>query len=119
LFHPKVRRQPRGTHFAGLFRWPLALPALGAGALMFSSMHVARADCRLEVELLGADLKGVALTEQQKLQLAPLVDDALKRCRLGREDAALHYLDKARAVAGITRKPDELGSPSPATGPVR
>lgn len=82
-------------------------------------MPVVRADCRLELELLGADLKGIVLTEQQKLQLAPFVDDALKRCRLGREDAAQYYLDKARAVAGITRKPDELGSPSPATGPVR
>jgi hypothetical protein len=112
LFHPKVRRKPRRTHFAGLFRWQLALPTLGAGALMLCSMHLARADCRLEVELLGVDLKGVVLTEQQKQQLAPLVDDALKRCRLGREDAALHYLDKARAVAGITRKPDDLDPPT-------
>lgn len=79
---------------------------------MLCWMPPARADCRLEVELLGADLKGVALTEQQKQQLAPLVDDALKRCRLGREDAALHYLERARAVADITRKPDDLDQPT-------
>lgn len=79
----------------------------------------AHADCRLELELIGADLKGIVLTEQQKLQLAPLVDDALKRCRLGREEAALQFVEKARAVAGITRKPDDLDSPGPSTAPVR
>ncbi|MEO8038022.1 MAG: hypothetical protein ABI794_04590 [Betaproteobacteria bacterium] len=73
----------------------------------------ARADCRLELELIGADLKGVELTEQQKQQLAPLVDDALKRCRLGREEAAQYFLAKARAVAGIVREPDELDEPPP------
>lgn len=72
----------------------------------------ARADCRLELELIGTDLKGVRLTEQQKLQLAPLIDDAQKRCRLGREDAAQQYLAKARALAGIERRDDDLEPPA-------
>jgi hypothetical protein len=76
------------------------------------------ADCRLELELLGQDLKGLALSEPQKLRLAPLVDDALKRCRLGWEAAALAYIDKARDVAGIVRPADALGDP-PGDGPVR
>jgi hypothetical protein len=86
--------------------------ALGAAA-------AARADCRLEIELLGADLRGVVLTESQKLQLAPRVDDALKHCRIGREDAAQRYIEKARAVAGIARKPDDLDAPRSTAAPTR
>jgi hypothetical protein len=71
-----------------------------------------QADCRLELELIGTDLKGVRLTESQKLQLAPLVDNAQKRCRLGREAAAQDDLKKARAVAGIERNDDDLDLPA-------
>ena len=42
-----------------------------------------------------------------------MTDDALKRCRVGREDAAVVYLDKARAVAGIPKKIDDLDLPEP------
>lgn len=74
---------------------------------------MATADCRIELELLSRDLKGVALTDTQIQQMAPFVDDALKRCRVGREDAAVVYLDKARAVAGIPKKVDDLDLPEP------
>ena len=73
----------------------------------------AAADCRLELELIGIDLKGVRLTEQQKLAVAPLIDEGLKRCRLGREAAATVYFDKARKVAGIERRDDD-DLPAPA-----
>jgi hypothetical protein len=63
----------------------------------------ALADCRLEVELLATDLKGVPLTEAQKFQMAPLIDEALKRCRIQREAASLEYIAKARRVAGVER----------------
>lgn len=66
----------------------------------------ASADCRLEVELLSADLKGVALTEAQKFRIAPLIDDALKRCRIQREAASLEYIAKARKIAGVERNED-------------
>ena len=100
-------RAPRALPFAGLRR---STGVFCVTALV--GLSSARADCRLELELIGADLKGVVLSEQQKLQLAPLVDDALKRCRLGREEAALAFLEKARAVAGITRKVDDLDAPA-------
>lgn len=74
--------------------------------------HSVHADCRLDLELIGADLKGVRLMEPQKLQLAPLIDNAQKRCRLGREAAAQDDLKKARAVAGIERNDDDLDLPA-------
>lgn len=66
----------------------------------------ALADCRLEVELLATDLEGVALTEAQKFQMAPLIDEALKRCRIQREAASLEFIAKARRVAGVERNED-------------
>lgn len=111
---PKFDRKPRGTFAAGLF---LALAA-GSALLILAAAPV-HADCRLELELIGTDLKGIVLTEEQKLRMAPMVDDASKRCRLGREEAALQFLDKARAVAGITRKPDELDLPASSGAPAR
>jgi hypothetical protein len=66
----------------------------------------ALADCRLEVELLATDLEGVTLTESQKFQMAPLIDEALKRCRIQREAASLEYIAKARRVAGVERNED-------------
>jgi hypothetical protein len=103
LFALRSLPKPRGRRFAGLF--------IGA-VLALSVVETARADCRLELELIGTDLKGVRLTEQQKLQLAPLIDDAQKRCRFGREAAAQQYLAQARKLAGIVRKDDDLDSPA-------
>jgi hypothetical protein len=82
-----------------------------AGVVLVVPAAPAGADCRLELELLGHDLKGVALTEAQRLALAPLVDDGIKRCRLGREREAEAYFEKARAVAGIVRPADDLDTP--------
>ena len=81
---------------------------MGFAAFLLGAVPLAWADCRLELELLGRDLKGVSLTDMQIQQMAPFVDDALKRCRIGREDAAIGFLDKARAVAGIPKKVDDL-----------
>lgn len=88
-------------------RCPPAGPLLAVVAWLAPAAP-AGADCRLELELLGHDLRGVALTESQRLALAPLVDDGIKRCRLGREREAEVYFEKARAVAGIVRPADDL-----------
>ena len=101
-------RAERAFTLAGSLRTQLIC---GLGLLGVSTLAVA--DCRLELELLSRDLKGLALTEAQVQQMAPFVDDALKRCRVGREDAAVVYLDKARAVAGIPKKVDDLDLPDP------
>jgi len=77
----------------------------GLAAVIFCTG--ARADCRLELELMSADLHGVKLTERQSHELAALVDEVLKRCRMGWEDSAMQYITKARAVAGIAKR-DEL-----------
>jgi hypothetical protein len=84
------------------------IPAL----ILILSAQIAAADCRLELELMGADLHGVKLTESQSHRLAALVDQALKRCAMGWEASALEYILEARAVAGIP-KHDELDDPSP------
>jgi len=87
------------------------VPAVALAALA----QVASADCRLELELMSADLRGVRLTEAQSQQLAALVDDALKRCGMGWESSALEYIAKARAVAGIPERNwlDDDPGPSP------
>lgn len=97
-------------------RLPPAGPAL-ALLLWLAPAAPAGADCRLELELLGRDLKGVTLSEPQRLALAPLVDDGIKRCRLGREQEAEAYFEKARAVAGIIRPADDLDAPAPPARP--
>lgn len=87
---------------------------LGITAFVLAT-SLARADCKLELELIGRDLRGVALPEATKLQLAPVLDDAIKRCRIGREAAAMAYFARARRIAGIEAKPDDdLDSPLPA-----
>lgn len=73
---------------------------------------LAAADCRLELELLSAQLRGVKLSEAQSHELAALVDEVLKRCRMGWEASALEYIAKARAVAGIPKR-DWLDHPEP------
>lgn len=70
------------------------------------------ADCRLEIELLGTDLKGVQMTEPQKQRVAPLIDEALKRCRIAQEAASLGYITKARRAAGIEERDDAPDAPS-------
>ena len=75
----------------------------------------ASADCRLELELLSADLRGVKLTEARLQQLAALVDEALKRCGIGWEASAQEYIAKARAVAGAPKR-DWLDDPMPTPG---
>lgn len=69
------------------------------------------ADCRLEIELLGTDLKGVPMTEPQKQRVAPLIDEALKRCRIAQEAASLGYIAKARRAAGIEERDDDPDAP--------
>ncbi len=81
--------------------------ASGVLGLFAALSYPAAADCRIELELLSADLHDVKLTEPQMQSLAALVDDALKRCGMGWEAAALAYIERARAVAGIPRR-DEL-----------
>jgi hypothetical protein len=75
-------------------------------------MQSASADCRLELELMSADLRGVKLTEAQAQELAAMVDEVLKRCRMGWEESALEYIAKARAVAHIPKR-DWLDDPPP------
>ena len=84
-----------------------------AGLILVLVTFPARPDCRLEIELMGSDLHGVPLTEGQKLELAPLVDAAQKHCRIGREAEAVDYIERARRVAGITRRPDDLEDDEP------
>ncbi len=82
------------------------LAALALSALS----QVAGADCRLELELMSADLRGVKLTEAQSQQLAAWVDEALKRCGMGWEASAQEHIAKARAAAGIPKR-DWLDDP--------
>jgi hypothetical protein len=51
------------------------------------------------------------MTEPQKQRVAPLIDDALKRCRLAREAASLEYIAKARRAAGIEARDDAPDPP--------
>ncbi len=69
------------------------------------------ADCRLEIELLSKDLKGVPMTEPQKQRVAPLIDEALKQCRVARESASLEFIVKARRAAGIEERDDAPDPP--------
>lgn len=68
----------------------------------------ALADCRQQLQLLGADLKGVALTETQKQNLGGLVDDARRYCWIHQESQAMGYIAKARQVTGLRPPPDEF-----------
>jgi hypothetical protein len=86
-----------------------------AGLLAFLLAPAARADCRLELELLGHDLQDKKLTENQKFGLAAQVDLALKHCRTGHEQAAMEDIAKARRVAGVPKK-DPLDELEPVPG---
>ena len=87
-------------------------PALALAALA----QAASGDCRLELELMSADLRGVKLTQAQSQQLAALVDDALKRCAMGWESSASEYIAKARAAAGIPERDWLDDGPAPPPG---
>lgn len=68
----------------------------------------ALADCRQQLQLLGADLKDVALNETQKQNLGGLVHDARRYCWVHQERQAMVYIAKARRVAGLRPPPDEF-----------
>lgn len=61
----------------------------------------AAADCALQLQLLGEDLKGVALSEMQKQTIGGIVDDARRHCWIHQEKPAMDYIAKARNTAGI------------------
>lgn len=82
-------------------------------AVLLAASPIARADCKLELELIGRDLRNARLSEATKLQFAPVLDDAIKRCRIGREAAAMAYFARARKIAGIETAPDDLDAPAP------
>jgi hypothetical protein len=90
---------------------PLILVTVLATVSGFAATSVF-ADCRLEIELLGTDLKGVAMTEPQKQRVAPLIDEALKRCRVAQEAASLAFIAKARHAAGIEVRDDDPDAPT-------
>jgi hypothetical protein len=80
--------------------------SLGTVALLAATLGapaVARAYsiCQEEIESITRGARGVPMTEQQKLEFAPLMEDAIKRCRIGREDIALTFFAKARSVVGM------------------
>lgn len=82
-----------------------------ASFLLFGAAMIcaaARADCQQQLQLLGADLKDVALTETQKQDLGGLVDDARRYCWIHQERPAMVFIAKARRVAGIRPPPDEF-----------
>ena len=78
-----------------------------AAALASRSAH---ADCTLELELLGSELRQVRITQLQGQQLAPFVEDALRYCRTGHDALAVQAIDKARTIAHISRR-DPLDEP--------
>jgi len=81
-------------------------PILLLGTLTLAG--IARADCQQQLQLLGADLKDVALTEMQKQDVGGLVDDARRYCWVHQERPAMVFIAKARRVAGIRPPPDEF-----------
>lgn len=88
----------------------LEAAALGLLAAVLSPAAVA--NCALELELLGQDLREAKLTQTQKFDLAAWIDLALKHCRTGHEREALDDLAKARRAVGIPKK-DPLDEPDP------
>lgn len=71
---------------------------------MIGALASAHADCRLELELLAADLGKVKITQAQGQQLAPFVDAALRYCRTGHETLAVRSIDKAREIARAPKR---------------
>lgn len=71
------------------------------GAAMLPPPARAFSVCQDEIESITRGARAVQMTEQQKLEFAPLMEDAIKRCRIGREEVALLYFARARAVVGM------------------
>lgn len=68
----------------------------------------ALADCQSQLRLLADDLKGVALTEAQKSELAAVVYEARRYCWVHQEKPAMGFIGKARKVAGLKPPADEF-----------
>jgi hypothetical protein len=68
----------------------------------------AGADCQSQLQLLSADVRDVALTEQQKQEIGGIVASARRYCWVHQEDAAMQYIARARDVAGLKPPPDEF-----------
>jgi hypothetical protein len=102
----RLGRCAAGRCAAAILRGAAACIGLAAVA----TPTAARGACELELELLGADLKRVEITEAQAFQVAPHVDDALRYCRTGHERLGLRAIEKARAAARIPPR-DELALP--------
>lgn len=94
----------------------MRLEPIALGLLAALLTPAAGADCQLELELLGHDLRAARLTEMQKFDLAAWIDLALKHCRTGHEREAMEDLAKARRAVGIPKKDplDELELDVPA-----
>jgi hypothetical protein len=73
-----------------------------------------RADCALEIELLGQDLGRAKITQYQGQQLAPFVDEALRYCRTGHDGLAVQSVEKARRVAALPKRDPLDEEPEPA-----
>ena len=91
---------------------PGALLAALCLSFLAAPVRPARADCGLELELLGSDLGKVKITQNQGQQLAPFVDQALRYCRTGHDTLAVQSIEKARAIAQIPKR-DPLDEPEP------
>jgi hypothetical protein len=77
-----------------------------ASIALVAPLGAAHADCRLELELLGAALSQARATisQAQGQQLAPFVEDALRYCRTGHEAQAVRAIERARAIAGVPKR---------------
>jgi hypothetical protein len=85
-----------------------------AGVAVLALPAAARADCALEIELLGQDLGRMKLTQHQGQQLAPFVDEALRYCRTGHDGLALESIEKARRVVALPKRDPLDEEPEPA-----
>lgn len=76
--------------------------------LTIAAARPALADCQSQLRLLADDLKGVALTEAQKSELAAVVYEARRYCWVHQEKPAMGFIGKARKVAGLKPPADEF-----------
>jgi hypothetical protein len=76
--------------------------------LTIGAARPALADCQSQLGLLADDLKGVALTEAQKSELAAVVYEARRYCWVHQEKPAMGFIGKARKVAGLKPPADEF-----------
>jgi len=100
-------RCPAMTHgrlFVVIFRI-LFRVAIGSLFALPAAVH---ADCQKQLQLLSADLRGLALTEKQKQTIGGMVDDARRYCWVHREMPAMEIIAKARQVAGLKPPGEEF-----------